>query len=103
MQSIRSDKRLEDLISEIVLCDFDLMFLQECWRVDAKECFERERGHLIYLSGGDLYKGVVVIVSAAFRKKIKQIRFHAYNSRISVLKSSWGELNFECFSVYFPT
>ena len=69
LQSIRSDKRLEDLISEIVLCNFDLMCLQECWRVDAEECFETERGDLIYLSGGDLYKGVGVVVSASFRKK----------------------------------
>ena len=103
LQSIRNDKRLEDLISEIVLCNFDLMCLQECWRVDAQECFETERGDLIYLSRGDLHKGVGVIVSAPFRKKIEQITFHAYNSRVSVLKFSWGELKFECFSVYFPT
>ena len=69
LQSIRSDKRLEDLISEIVLCNFDLMCLQECRRMDAEECFETERGDLIYLSVGDLYKGVGVVVSAPFRKK----------------------------------
>ena len=34
---------------------------------------------------------------------IEQVTFHAYNSRVSVLKFSWGALRFECFSVYFPT
>ena len=71
LQSIRSDRRLEDLISEIGLCNFDLMCLQECWRVDAEECFETDRGDLIYLSGGDRYKGVGIVVSALFRKKIE--------------------------------
>ena len=103
LQSIRSDRRLEDLISEIGLCNFDLMCLQECWRVDAEECFETDRGDLIYLSGGDRYKGVGIVVSARFRKKIEQVTFHAYNSRVSVLKFSWGALKFECFSLYFPT
>ena len=50
LQSIRSDKRSEDLNAEIVLCNFDLMCLEECWRVDAEECFETERGDLFYLS-----------------------------------------------------
>ena len=103
LQSIRSDRRLEDLISEIGLCNFDLMCLQECWRVDAEECFETYRGDLIYLSGGDRHKGVGIVISASFRKKIEQISFHAYNPRVSVLRFSWGALKFECFSVYFPT
>ena len=103
LQSIRSDRRLEDLISEIGLCNFDSMCLQECWRVDAEECFETDRGDLIYLGGRDRYKGVGIVISALFRKKIEQISFHAYNPRVSVLRFSWGALKFECFSVYFPT
>ena len=55
------------------------------------------------LEWGDRYKGVGIVVSALFRKKIEQVTFHAYNSRVSVLKFSWGALKFECFSVYFPT
>ena len=51
LKGIRSDKRLDDLISEIVFCNFDMMCLQECWRVDAGEYFETERA-LTYLSGG---------------------------------------------------
>ena len=71
--------------------------------MDAEECFETDRGDLIYLSGGDRYKGVGIVVSASFRKKIEQVSFHADNPRVSVLKFSWGALKFECFSVHFPT
>ena len=60
-------------------------------------CFETDRGDLIYLSGGDRYKGVGIVVSAVFRQKIEQVTFHAYNSRVSVLKFSWGALKFDFF------
>ena len=60
VQSIRTDRRLEDLLSEVALCQFDLLCLSECWREDADECMETVNGDLVYLSGGSMYRGVGV-------------------------------------------
>ena len=65
---------------------------------------ESVHGDLVYLSGGCMYRGVGVVVSAQFRKKIGHVvSFHAYGPRVGVLKFCVGELKCECFSVYFPT
>lgn len=69
VQSIRTDRRLEDLLLEVAQCQFDLLCLSECWRADEEECIETVHGDLVYLSGGCMYRGVGVIVSAQFRKK----------------------------------
>ena len=73
LQSIRSDRRLEDLISEIGLCNFDLMCLQECWRVDAEECFETDRGDLIYLSGGIGTKAWALLFQHCSAKRLNKL------------------------------
>ena len=103
VQSIRTDRRLEDLLSEVALCQFDLLCLSECWRADADECMETVNGDLVYLSGGSMYRGVGVIISAQFRKRIEHVSFHAYGPRVCLLKFCLGELKCECFSLYFPT
>ena len=103
VQSIRTDRRLEDLLLEVAQCQFDLLCLSECWRADEEECIETVHGDLVYLSGGCMYRGVGVIVSAQFRKKIEHVSFHAYGPRVCVLEFCLGELKCECFSVYFPT
>ena len=104
VQSIRTDRRLEDLLSEVALCQFDLLCLSECWRADADECIETVNGDLVYLSGGSMYRGVGVIISSAqFRKKIEHVSFHVYSPRVCLLKFCLGELKCECFSLYFPT
>ena len=36
VQGIRTDRRLEDLLSEVALCQFDALCLSECWRADAE-------------------------------------------------------------------
>ena len=103
VQSIRADRRLEDMLSEVALCQFDLLCLSECWRADGEECIESVHGDLVYLSGGCMYRGVGVVVFAQFRKRIEHVSFHAYGPRVCVLKFCVGELKCECFSVYFPT
>ena len=41
VQSIRTDRRLEDMLLEVALCQFDLLCLSECWRADGEECMYR--------------------------------------------------------------
>ena len=40
---------------------------------------------LLYLSGGCMYRGVGVVVSAQFRKRIEHVSFHAYGPQVCVL------------------
>ena len=58
VQSIRTDRRLDDMLLEAALCQFDLLCLSECWRADGEECIESVHGDLVYLSGGCMYRGV---------------------------------------------
>ncbi len=97
VQGIRTDRRLEDLLSEVALCQFDALCLSGCWRANAEECIETVNGDLVYLSGGSMYRGVGVIISAQFRKKIEHVSFHACGPRLCLLKFCLGELKCECF------
>ena len=92
------------MLLEVALCQFDLLCLSECWRAHGEGCIEPLHGDFVYLSGGCMYRGVGVVVSAQFRKKIGHVvSFHAYGPRVGVLKFCVGELKCECFSVYFRT
>ena len=103
VQRIRTDKRLEDMLLEMALCQFDLLCLSECRHANGEECIETVHGGLVYLSGGCMCRGVGVIVSAHFRKKIEHVSFHAYGPRICAFKFCVGKLECECFPVCFPT
>ena len=103
LQSIRSELRFEDLCTELVACDHDLIFVSETWRSAVEECFVLPSGGHIFLSGGLSHQGVGIAVSGKMMAHLSDISFHPYSPRLCLLKFKYCGLHFCSLSCYLST
>ena len=103
VQSIRTESRFEDVCTELVARDHDLIFVSETWRSDVEECFVLPSGGHTFLSGGLSHQGVGIAVSAKMMAHLSDISFHPYSPRLCLLKFKYCGLIFCSLSCCFLT
>ena len=103
LQSIRAVGRYGDFMSELDMCDFDIMCLSETWRDCREEIVATPHGHTLYLSGDAGHCGVGICVCKRLLLKISNVSFHALGGRLCYLSFTLGRRHFAVFSCYFPT
>lgn len=102
-QSIRAERRYCDFMSELDMCDFDIMCLSETWQDCREEIVATPHGHTVYLSGDARHCGVGICVCKNLLLKISNVSFHALGGRLCYLSFTLGRRHFAVFSCYFPT
>eukprot|EP00973_Karenia_brevis_P054422 7562530-Karenia_brevis.AAC.1 len=100
-RSLQSDERLEELLAELEMTQWDVVLLNETWRGANEEFDTLESGHLWLGSGGTAGKhGVGILLHRRWSHQVKS--WHASSTRLGVLELDLGRLKLTLVVTYMP-
>jgi hypothetical protein len=103
LQSIRDHERFQHCVSELNDASFDAFFVTETWRGERQEFFfTTTHGHVLFLSGGEGFPGVGIVLSVGFFRELLQVSFHpgSYSLRICALHFQSGGIKNQNFLLF---
>ena len=99
VMSLETEHRENELLAELELHDWDIVFLNETWRADVEEKWETQSSHLFLGSGGTKgQRGVAVLL----HKKVKRgfQSFHRVSERLCRVDINIGRRHLTFICVY---
>ena len=102
VRGLKTEERLLELIDELkMLTTWDVLILNETWRLDAFEMFATNEGHLFCNAGCEAgRRGVGFLVHKRWIKWLKS--FTPVNERLACLSLQKQRLKINIVGVYFP-
>ena len=101
LQSIQAVAREDELLAELEVFDWDILFLSETWREQQQERWKTKDGHIFCGSGGNSgSKGVAIILHRRWSKGFKA--FYAISDRVCAVDCKISGQLCRLISVYFP-
>ena len=102
VRGLKTDERILELLNELnKLTNWDILVLNETWRVDEFEMFATDEGHLFCNAGCEAgRRGVGFLVHKKWTKWLKS--FTPLNERAACLTLQKQRLKIKVVGVYFP-
>ena len=101
LQSMQTSAREEELLAELEVLEWDIVFLNETWRAPRQERWKTQSGHLFCGSGGTTgSRGVAIMMNKRLTSGFKA--FRAVSDRLCFVDCRISGYLFRLISVYFP-
>ena len=101
VQSLQTEARTDELIEELQVLEWDVVFLNETWREEAQERWRTTEGHMFFGSGGKKgEKGTGLVLHRRWTHGFR--KFRAISERICCVDVNIAGQRFRFISVYMP-